>query len=145
MQLLNRRRWSGRLLFLLSTMVVACSAKPSVDRLAKELKTVASWTATAHMVGDEWLKDAVPKVYAKQTLQAVQDELSKEAKAVVAVAPASDRTTVQKQLQSIEQSLDQMAKDVEQDDRATLAQDLKRLSTQEQALAQWIKARGGQP
>lgn len=147
MRSLNRWGWNGVLLLLsaVATCVTACSAQPSAEQLTKELETVASWTATAHMVGEAWLKQSVPTVYASQTLETVQEEFGKEAETVAKVAPAQDRTKAQTQLRGIEQTVDEMTKAVEHDDRPTLTQRLQKLSAQEQALTDWIKATGGQP
>lgn len=134
-------RWG---LLLLAT-VTACSHKPSAAQLAKELETAASWTATAHMVGEEWLKASIPTAYTKQTLQTTQEEFRKEVETIAKVAPAQDRSTVQKQLQGIEQTLGEITKAVEQSDRPMLTQHLQQLSTQEQALDRLIQATGGQP
>lgn len=135
-------RWG--LLLLIST-VTACSTKPSAAQLVKELKTAASWTATAHMVGDEWLKASVPTAYTRQTLQTTQEEFHKEVETIAKVAPAQNQTAVQKQLQGIEQTLGQITKAVEQSDRPMLAQHLQQLSTQEQALDRLINATSDQP
>lgn len=65
----------GSLVLLLLT---ACTSKSSGDDVSKELQSVKSWAATAHMVGDAWKRKAVPTAYAKQTLTKTQEELKKE-------------------------------------------------------------------
>lgn len=133
--------WS--LLLLLSTLT-ACSTKPSADKLTKELQTVESWAVTAHMVGDSWLRGAVPTFYAKQTLQTAQEELQKETTTLTKVAPVQDRTKVINQLQRIENAIGQMVTAVEQKDRSAMAQKIQQLSTQEQAIKRLVQTTGGQ-
>ncbi|GAA6623218.1 hypothetical protein [Scytonema sp. NUACC26] len=131
-------------LVLLLPMITACSSQPSARDLAKELETIASWTATAQMVGEARLKGSVPTVYAKQTLQTTQKELDKESKTVAKVAPAQARTKVIEQFQQLQQSVVSLEKAVETDDRTTLTHSLARLSTQKQALERLMKTSGEQ-
>lgn len=131
-------------LLLLST-VTACSSQPSADKLAKELQTVTSWAATAHMVGDSWLRGTVPTVYAKQTLQTAQEELQKETSALAKAAPVGDRTQVLAQLERLKYTLRQMAATVEQKDRSGLTQQVQQLALQEQALKRLVPTPGRQP
>lgn len=122
-----------QLVFLFS-VVTACSSQPSAKDLAKELETVKSWTATAEMVGESWLKQSIPTVYAKQTLQATQAELQKETETVKKVAPNQARGEVVTKLQQIEQTVSQLELAVEKDDRANLSQLLQQLSMQKRTL-----------
>lgn len=132
------------LLLLLST-VAACSPKQKASELTKELKTVTSWAATAHMVGDSWLRDTVPTAYAKQTLQRTQKELQKETSSLEKVAPARDRTKVLEQLQRLGYTVREMTVAVERKDRYIMTQQIQQLSTQEQAFNVLVGAIGGQP
>lgn len=137
--------WELKGVLLLLSTITACSSQPSAAQLTKELETVASWTATAHMVGDAWVKRSVPTVYAQQTLQTTQEELHKEAKTIAEVAPVQDRMKAQKQLQDVEQTVEQITKAIGQDNRASVTQSLQELSRQEQVLAQLVEAVGEQP
>ncbi|HEY9599845.1 MAG TPA: hypothetical protein V6D33_19460 [Cyanophyceae cyanobacterium] len=132
------------LLLLLST-VTACSSKPSAKELTKELKTVESWTQTAHMVGDSWVRETVPTPYAKQTLQKTQKELHNETDTLNKVAPTQDRKTVMEQVQRLEYTIGEMTTAVKQNDRKVMTQQLQQLSTQEQAMKALIGRKGGQP
>jgi hypothetical protein len=46
----RRLLWLTSLIFL-----TTCGSQAPVDKLTAELKMVASWAATAHMLGDAWL------------------------------------------------------------------------------------------
>ncbi|MEH2083327.1 MAG: hypothetical protein V7K89_26140 [Nostoc sp.] len=70
-----KRIFIGYLLGL--TLLTACS-EAATDKLTQELQTVKSWTATSKMVADAWVRGAVPKVYAKQTLKKAQQKLQTE-------------------------------------------------------------------
>lgn len=133
--------WS--LLLFLST-VTACSTQPSVDKLAKELKTVASWAATTHMVGDAWLRGRVPTAYAKRTLQSAQKELQKETNTLAKVAPAPDRTKALAQLEHLKYSIKQMTAAIEHEDRQAMTQQIQQLSSQEQGLSKLARTTGEQ-
>lgn len=134
--------------WLLLTMLTACTQSPT-DELATELQTVESWTATAHMAGDAWVRSAVPTAYTKQTLQTAQKELKKEADTVVQLQPAPDttpsRAALLKELQHLEQMLEQMSAAVEREDRTAMAEQLRQLVAEEQAINALAKAAGGQP
>jgi hypothetical protein len=122
----------GFSLFL--TLLTACSSQSSAGELKKDLTTVKSWTATAHMVGDSWIKGAVPEAYAKQTLQAAQSELHKQGNTLAKVAPAQIQTQLSDQLQQLEQTIGQMTLAVEHKDRPAMIQQIRQLSTQEHAI-----------
>lgn len=63
-------------LLLLLNLLTACSSQSSTDKLAKELQTVKSWTATAHMVADAQIHGDVPTAYAKHTLEKAQEGIA---------------------------------------------------------------------
>lgn len=140
MRLLNSS-WS--LLLLLST-VTACSPKPKAAEFTKELKTVTSWAATVHLVGDSWLRDTIPTTYAKQTLQKTQQELQKETHTLAKVTPERDRMKVSEQLQRLRHTVREMTVAVERKNRNMMNQQLQLLSSQEQALNALLGAKGGQ-
>jgi hypothetical protein len=134
----------SELLLLLST-VTACSTQPSTAHLAKELKTVKSWAATAHMVGDTWVQGSVPSAYARQTLQTAQTELQNESKTLAKVAPVGQRASALSTLHQLDQTVGQMAAIAAQHDKAAMSSHLEQLSIQEKAINQLIAASGEQP
>lgn len=64
-------------LLLLTLFTVACSSKASTSELKEELQKVSSWAATGQMIGNAWIRNAVPTTYAKQTLIKTEEELQK--------------------------------------------------------------------
>jgi hypothetical protein len=131
-------------LLLLLNLLTACSSQSSTDKLAKELQTVKSWTATAHMVADAQIHGDVPTVYAKHTLEKAQEELKHETDTLskLSIAP-SQRRTVLEQLKRLEDTLGQMSKAVEQKDPQAMIQQIQQLSTQEQTINMLAKTAGG--
>lgn len=129
-------------LLLLLTILSACSSKSSSDELAKELQTVKSWTATAHLVGDTWIRGDVPTAYAKQTLSKTQEELQNEVDILSHKAPAQNRTTLVVQLQRLQGTVQQMSKALEQKDARAMQRQIQQLSAQEQSISNLAKTAG---
>jgi len=84
-------------LLLLTLFTVACSSKVSTKELKEESQKVSSWAATGQMIGNAWIHDAVPTIYAKQTLTKAQEELQKEADKIEKMQP---ETAAQEQYKS---------------------------------------------
>ena len=125
---------SGILLLLL-IILSACSSKYSeVDELAKDLKTVTSWAATANMTGDAWIRGNVPTVYAKQALQKAQQEIIKETVTLDKEVPAQNHRQLLEQLKNLQQTVGQMSTAVEQENRTIVAQQIQQLLIEKQAL-----------
>ena len=129
-------RLRGLVLFLLGIIALDACGSPSSGDVAKELQTVISWEATAHMVGDAWLKRTVPTVFARRTLQSAREELQREVDTLAHIPdmPAQQRTMLLEPLQQSEHIVAQMLTAVEQDDLAQMTQQLQQLSTNEQAI-----------
>jgi len=132
-------------LLLLLTILSGCSRKSSADELTKELQTVKSWAATAHLVGDTWIRGDVPTAYAKRTLSTTQKELQKEKDNLSQKAPPQSRAMLVAQLQHIQATVEQMSKAVEQKDSKTMNQQIQELSAQEQSISTLAKTAGVQP
>ncbi|MBW4635128.1 MAG: hypothetical protein KME30_25490 [Iphinoe sp. HA4291-MV1] len=134
------------LLFFLILYITSCSSKKSTEELTKELETVSSWTATAHMVSEAWLRDAVPTAYAQQTLKTTQKELQKETDNLskLSIPPKQQQTTL-KLIQELKYTVGQMSAAVEQKDRSAIATQLKQLLTEEQTIHKLVKPAGEKP
>jgi prophage DNA circulation protein len=133
-------RSASLLLFL--TILSACSSKSSSDELAKELQTVKSWTATAHLVGDTWMRGDVPTSYAKQTLSKTQEELQNEIDILSQKALAQNRTTLVVQLQRLQGTVQQMSKALEHKDARAMQRQIQQLSAQEESISNLAKTAG---
>ena len=132
-------------LLLITLLTSSCSKKTSAESLKKELETVTSWAATAHMVGEAWTRGAVPTVYAQQTLKTTQEKLQEQtdtlSKSSIAI---KKRQTVLKPLQQLRQTIDQMSIALEKKDRTAIATQLKQLATEEQTIRRLAKPVGEQ-
>ncbi|MDZ8187954.1 MAG: hypothetical protein RMX96_24275 [Nostoc sp. ChiSLP02] len=139
-----RSRNAWELLLLLFT-ATACSPQPSTQQLANELKTVTSWTATAHKVGDFWLQGSIPQAYAQRTLETAGKKLHEEIDTLVKVAPPENRNTVIARVQKLTETVEQMAKTVGRQDRNALTREIGELSEREQEIRSLAKTVGNQP
>lgn len=135
-------RWASSLVLLLLT---ACTSKSSSDDVSKELQSVKSWAATAHMVGDAWKRGAVPTAYAKQTLAKTQQELKKEVDSFSESSINEEkRASILKSIFSLQATLTQMSNSIEHKDYKALTQEIQQLSAQEQNITKLAQAAGGQ-
>lgn len=87
----------NKLIFLINhllmlTLATSCGGKTPTEDMLNEAQNVSSWAATANMVGDAWIRKAVPSNYAQQTLKKAQEELLKESGNIVQIKPSSDTT-----------------------------------------------------
>lgn len=120
------------------TLLTACNSKSSAEELTKELEKVSSWAATAHMVGEAWIRGDVPMTYAKQTLKTTQKEVQKETDKL-SKSSIPQRQNVLKPLQRLQNTIGQMSTAVEQKDRTAIATQLKQLSTEEKTIRSLAK------
>jgi hypothetical protein len=130
--------WS--LVFASLFLASGCGSGTWAHGVAEELKTVSSWAATSHMVGDAWMAGSVPTSYAAQTLFGVQQQLQEERRRILSRSiPAETRGAVLRQLDSLEATINQMLTVVRRGDRRALAQPIGQLSAAEEALVSLAK------
>ncbi|OKH50370.1 hypothetical protein NIES2101_19515 [Calothrix sp. HK-06] len=135
-------RWASSLVLLLLT---ACTSKSSTNDVSKELRSVKSWAATAHMVGDAWKRGAVPTAYAKQTLKKTQEELKKETDSLSKSSIDEEkRASILKSLFSLQTTLTQMSTSIEHKSYKALTQEIQQLSAQEQNMTKLAQTASGQ-
>ena len=120
------------------TLVTACS-KAATDRLTQELQTVKSWTATSKMVADAWVRGAVPKVYAKQTLKKAQQEFQTESEKIAQIEsstaiPQRYKLALLGHIKQLVKITEQMSTAVEQENYSVVTQQLGDLSLEGQKL-----------
>lgn len=133
-------------LLLLVTLLTACSNKSSKDQLTNELQTITSWSATAQMVGEAWVRGAVPTVYAKQTLLTAQQELQKETNTLAQLSiPPTQRPTLLEDLQRLEQTIGQMSTAAQQTNQTGMVQEIQKLALEKQKIKKFAQTRGMQP
>lgn len=130
---------------VLLTLALTYCTRPPADQLKNELQTVASWAATARVVGEAWLKGDVPHAYATKTLSNAQETLQEEAKTIEELKPEAGtglRDQLLNQTRSAAQVIDQMRAAVEKRDHQALAQLVKQLEAEEQAVKATAKSGG---
>jgi hypothetical protein len=138
------RVWSLSLLLFVFT---GCAKSPA-DQLKAELQAITSWTATARMVSEAWLKGYLPHAYAARTLRTAQETLSEEVKTIQEQSSegvAELHTSLISQARSLEQLIGQMRAAVESRDGSTLSQLLKQLEGEEQTVKASARSGGAQP
>jgi hypothetical protein len=117
--------------------LAGCTRSPE-DQLKAELQTVTSWAATARMVGEAWLKGAVPRAYTAQTLLAAEETLQEEAQTIQKVkaegAAIGLQTSLLDRTQSLGRAVGQVRAAVESKDDQALGQLLEQLKGEEQAV-----------
>ncbi|MDF5719142.1 MAG: hypothetical protein PUP91_01350 [Rhizonema sp. PD37] len=119
-------------LLLLTLLNISCSINPN-ENLSKELKTVSSWAATAHMVGEASIRGTVPTAYAKETLKKSLEKIQQETEKL-SKSPEAQEEKVLEPLQQLQQIITQMSIAVEQKDNKEIATQLQRLSRQEKKI-----------
>ncbi|MDZ7964310.1 MAG: hypothetical protein RM368_04950 [Nostoc sp. DedSLP03] len=120
------------------TLLTACS-EAATDKLTQELRTVKSWTATSKMVADSWVRGAVPKVYAKQTLKKAQQELQTETDNIAQIEsstaiPQPYKLALLGHIKRLAKITEQMSTAVEQENYSVVAQSIKDLSLEGRTL-----------
>ena len=132
------------LIFAALIFLTACSSSP--DKLTKELKTISSWAATVRMVGEALMNGKVPTAFAKRTLETAQQNLKDENKTLSKSSdiPNEERTSVQGQINRIQQLVSQMKSAVEGKDQSVLSQLIRQLMIEEQSMKSSIKNVSGQ-
>ena len=114
-------------ILLLGALVGLTTCSPSAhEKRVKSLQTIQSWTATAQRVGEAWQQSTVPDAYAEQTLAKSQAEIARE------TPNLSDPSA--RQVQQIQQTLQQLTAAVKQDQKAAIAAPLQQLLPQRQQL-----------
>jgi hypothetical protein len=90
------------------------------------------------MVGETWQQGSIPDIYAQQTLEKSQEEISKETKGLT-------NPSLLQQLQALQQTLQQMTEDVKQNHKKAIATSLQKLAGEQQQLEAFAASQGKQP
>lgn len=128
---------SGFLMVLM--LLTSCTTSSSTEKITHELQSVKSWVATTDMVADAWLRGAVPKVYAGQTLDKAKQELRSEIEKIekIQVSTATDRPYKLEVLEQIKHLVDttgQISIAVEQENRSAVTQQIGQLLAEGRSL-----------
>ena len=129
------RRLSEPALIVWLALQLACGSPD--DEFTTTLKTVSSWTATAHLVADAWRNGSVPTLYATRTLQTARETLQEEQEKVgkpELQQLGEARARLLTRLQNLGQVIGEMQATIERNDHQALAELLDRLTAEESAL-----------
>ncbi|BAY10659.1 hypothetical protein NIES2098_38350 [Calothrix sp. NIES-2098] len=128
-----------KFLILIIFCLTSCTSKSSSEEMTKEIQNVYSWSATAHMVGDAWIHDAVPKKYAQKTLKKAQEEILKERDNIVKLQTSQQTIQQHKSLLLSEVLLlanqtEKISTAIAQANRAQVQKSLEELEAESKAL-----------
>ncbi|MDZ7962932.1 MAG: hypothetical protein RMY34_34560 [Aulosira sp. DedQUE10] len=113
--------------------LTSCSSKSSQEDLTKDIKNVSSWSATAYMVGDAWIHDAVPNKYAQATLKKAQTEILTERDSIVKI-PTSDKSVLLTKVLILADKTEKISTAIAQKNRSEVRKSLAELAVESQAL-----------
>jgi hypothetical protein len=115
----------------LATLSVAGCSKSPTEQARQELASLHSWAASARMVGDEWIRQAVPDAYATLALRSFGKRLRKERQRVSSQAlPEGVSGFLGTRLAAVEGLTDSLRAAIRRDDRGRAAGVLTLLSAQ---------------
>lgn len=123
-------------LLVLLIALNACSSQSAADRMRQELQTVASWVATARMVGEALKSGNVPPAYAARTFEAAGRNLQEESRTLekTSALPPTERAGAQAEIARLQQIVSQLKAAVESKDNAALSSAIEQLRVEEQSL-----------
>ena len=132
---------------LIVTLLASCSGKTSAEDIDKETESVSSWVATANMVGDAWIRGAVPNKYAEQTLKRATEELRKEKEKIDEIKLSKDvskhdKSVLIAEVFQLANKTQEMSKAVAQKNRSVVRQKLGELAAEKRSLNKLRKVAG---
>jgi hypothetical protein len=96
---------------------------------------MASWAATAALVGDAWMANAVPQDYTLRTLQEARQQFRESLKVLQSYSfPTEAQGTRPDSPQNLESTVSQMIEAVQQTDSSALIQPLRQLTEERETL-----------
>ncbi|MEH2252703.1 hypothetical protein [Nostoc sp.] len=132
---------------LIVILLASCSGKTSAEDMEKETQSVSSWVATANMVGDAWIRGAVPNKYAEQTLKKAQEELRKEKEKIDEIKLSKDvrehdKSILLTEVLQLANNTEEMSRAVAQKNRSAVRQKLGELAAEKRSLNKLRKVAG---
>ena len=124
---------------LMLTLLASCSGKTSAEDINKETQSVSSWVATANMVGDAWIRGAVPNKYAEQTLKRATEELRKEKEKIDEIKlykdiNEHDKSVLLAKVLQLANKTEEMSRAVAEKNRSEVRQKLGELAAEKRSL-----------
>lgn len=124
---------------LILTLLASCSGKTSVEDMDKETQSAYSWAATANMVGDAWIRGAVPNKYAEQTLKRATEELRKEKEKIDKIKLSKDvskrdKSGLLSEVLQLANKTEEISRAVRQKNRSAVRQKLGELAAEKRSI-----------
>jgi hypothetical protein len=133
----GRKRRARRVCALAAalSLLVGCAQDPQ-DEARQEWQTLASWTATLHLLADSWREGSVPTRYAKKSAEAAHETLQKELQSVQksSTLPADGRALIVERARSLDELSLSLAQAMQSEDRVAAQQLVESLAREEQSL-----------
>ncbi|MEH2274027.1 MAG: hypothetical protein V7K40_04240 [Nostoc sp.] len=132
---------------LILTLLASCSSKTSAENIDKDTLCVSSWVATANLVGDAWMRGAVPNKYAEQTLKRATEELQKEKEKIDEIKLSKevsehDKSVLVAEVFQLANKTEEMSRAVGQKNRSAVRQKLGELAAEKRSLNKLRKIAG---
>ncbi|MEI1373579.1 hypothetical protein PQG02_15360 [Nostoc sp. UHCC 0926] len=113
----------------------------------KETQSVSSWVATANLVGDAWIRGAVPNKYAEQTLKRATEELGKEKEKIDEIKLSKDvsehdKSVLGSEVFQLANKTEEMSRAVAQKNCSAVRQKLGELAAEKRSLNKLKKVAG---
>jgi hypothetical protein len=135
------------LTFALSVTLSSCTYESPTDQLKAALRTERSWAATLRLMAESWQRGDVTDAYMRKALEAVSEELQKEADSLSkrhGIAE-DERAGLAERAGSLKQLATEMRRAVSQRDHAAVGGQLERLKGEEDALRRSFAESVGEP
>jgi hypothetical protein len=128
----------------LAVLPLAACSKPAAKQAREGLESLHSWARSSSMVGEEWVRRAVPDAYARKALQSFGEHVRKEEqKASSGELPTALARFLADGFAAVSQATDSLRSAVERKDRHATVAIMARLSAQSRAADSVKKRLGG--
>jgi len=103
---------------LVCALLCGCGGDPS-DAAEQADKSLRAWSATLRVAAEQWVDRRVPDLYFQQVIEAAQESLDEQAKALSKKMPASDgrRKGLESRLAELRQRAGELSQALDRSDR----------------------------
>jgi hypothetical protein len=131
-------------IFAMLLCVLTCACSSDSEKFAKEIKEANSWIASARMVAGFYNDGAVPKPYARDSLDSFMQQLESSAKRIQSI-PDARAPQAASALQRAQDAIARMNTAIDQTDRLSLAQFDLQLENEQRTLSSLVESTGNKP
>ena len=126
-------------LFAIVLCVVSSACSSSSEKLTKELKEANSWLSSVHMIADSYVSGAVPGRYARDAIEAFDQQLQSSGKRLQSISDVKSAQAAAT-VQQAQQTISQMSTAIKQSDHLSLTQLSRQLEIYEKSLATLVES-----